>query len=276
VVSLIGIYFIHPIALQILEKTKHDADRLRWYAYGVPVVFGTSITATFLLMALAVHHFLGLLYLIAAVAGVSLASLLLRVSGGVFTAAADIGATLVEQENPKVPEEALATTYLNQLGDHVRDLCGFVLDAVSSLLVVVLAGMMLMSGHDLENISESTFRILSLIPWGMPSLGLLSAWLGGLVGLLLIALRRDGNVLMNGLYATLLLGAVAVGLVFYGDGFQVNGSVFLSTLPDNLFIPVLGLLGIVGGGLIGFGCEWYTSARYRPVKKPISRKNSTL
>ena len=264
--ALLGIYGIHPLALRLLSKAETSAQGFRYQSYLSAVLFGSAVMASNVLAAYVIYQHLGLLYLVSYVAGACLTALLIRVSGGVFTAAADIGMALSRVEQPKVPDESLVAGYLNQLGDHVRDLCGFPLDAATSMLVIILAGMLLLSVGPLETLAAETFVLLNGLPWMLPLLGVLATLLGGLLGCLLIARGRHVNLLMNGLYATLLAGAGLVTWFYRAGSFQSLSLGMLPWLPDVLFLPTLCALGLLGGGLIGFGCEWYTSSRFRPVQ----------
>ncbi len=268
--SLTGQYLVLRLTAYLLALTDEDRlDGLRYRSFAFSVIFGVLYVLLSGLMAYGVYQYLGLLYLLCYISGACFASLFIRVAGGVFTNAADMGDSLVQRlsEQPVLDDSNVARV-LNQFGEHVSDIGGFAHDAVTSLYVVMLAGVLLMTGADAESMPELSFKLIGDLSWIIPGLGIFSSVLGGLLGYVLIWRNRDSNLLMNSLYMTLISGAGAVALI-YRPGLLLGSNFVNHGFSEHYFVPLLVALGVLGCGLIGVGCEWYTSTNFRPLRSVL-------
>ncbi|MPZ61361.1 MAG: sodium-translocating pyrophosphatase [Propionibacteriales bacterium] len=104
--------------------------------------------------------------------GAALLAMFMRVGGGIFTKAADVGADLVGKIEKGIPEDdpRNAATIADNVGDNVGDCAGMAADLFESYAVVLVAALIL--GH-------ATFGEEGLVfPLIVPAIGALTAILG--------------------------------------------------------------------------------------------------
>ena len=163
--------------------------------------------------------------------GAALLAMFMRVGGGIFTKAADVGADLVGKVEQGIPEDdpRNAATIADNVGDNVGDCAGMAADLFESYAVTLVAALIL---------GKVAFGNLGLVyPLVVPAIGVLTA----IIGIFAVAPRagdRSGMSAINrGFFISAVISAVLVAI-----------ATFL-LLPDNLtkFVGVdIQSLGIVG------------------------------
>src|SRR6202142_3818727 len=122
--------------------------------------------------------------------GAALLAMFMRVGGGIFTKAADVGADLVGKVEQGIPEDdpRNAATIADNVGDNVGDCAGMAADLFESYAVTLVASLIL---------GKAAFGNLGLVfPLIVPAIGVLTA----VVGIFAVAPRandRSGMTAIN-------------------------------------------------------------------------------
>jgi K(+)-stimulated pyrophosphate-energized sodium pump len=183
--------------------------------------------------------------------GASLLALFMRVGGGIFTKAADVGADLVGKIEAGIPEDdpRNAATIADNVGDNVGDCAGMGADLFESYIVILVATLILANtafGPGKGQIGLA----FSLI---VPAIGILASVIGIFV---VRATPRDRSAMApinRGVLTSAILTIVGVFLVaqFYVHDLKVFWAVFT---------------GVVLGQAASRITEYYTSTETTPVR----------
>ncbi|MDV5146632.1 sodium-translocating pyrophosphatase [Streptomyces sp. SBC-4] len=200
--------------------------------------------------------------------GAALIAMFMRVGGGIFTKAADVGADLVGKVEQGIPEDDArnAATIADNVGDNVGDCAGMAADLFESYAVTLVAalilGMAAFGDHGLA------------FPLIVPAIGVVTA----VIGIFAVAPRRADRSGMNAinrgffLSATISLVLVAVAAFTYlPSSYAELEGVTEPGINDHAGDPrVLALvavaIGIVLAALIQQLTGYFTETRRRPVR----------
>src|SRR5207237_3967705 len=136
--------------------------------------------------------------------GGSLLALFMRVGGGIFTKAADVGADLVGKVQAGIPEDDArnAATIADNVGDNVGDCAGMAADLFESYEVMIVAAVIL--GIATFGVKGAVFPLL------VQGLGILTA----VAGILAVTPRSDAEhgirAINRGFFLSALLAACGV------------------------------------------------------------------
>ena len=214
--------------------------------------------------------------------GGSLLALFLRVGGGIFTKAADVGADLVGKVEAGIPEDdpRNPATIADNVGDNVGDCAGMAADLFESFAVTLVASIILgvsafqAIGLGVEKtnpvdgvtiITGGGVAVKGLIfPLAVVTIGLIAS----MIGIFVVKGRpSDGNdalkAINRGIYTAQIIAIVGAGLV----AFLYIGNPEDSTISH----PGARLFGaIVVGVILGFAAskitQYFTSTKTKPVK----------
>jgi K(+)-stimulated pyrophosphate-energized sodium pump len=200
--------------------------------------------------------------------GAALLAMFMRVGGGIFTKAADVGADLVGKVEQGIPEDdpRNAATIADNVGDNVGDCAGMAADLFESYSVMLVAALIL---------GKAAFGDSGLIfPLIVPMIGVLTA----VLGIFVVAPRkndRSGMTAINrGFFVSAVFSLILViiaAFVYLPDKFsKLKGITTLSVLhhsgnPRFLAIGAV-LIGLVLASAIQLLTGYFTETNRRPVK----------
>jgi K(+)-stimulated pyrophosphate-energized sodium pump len=195
--------------------------------------------------------------------GAALLAMFMRVGGGIFTTAADVGADLVGKVEQGIPEDdpRNAATIADNVGDNVGDCAGMAADLFESYAVTLVAALIL---------GAAAFGDKGLVfPLLIPAIGALTAVLG--IYITKPRATENGLTTINrAFYISAAVGALASVILSYvylpGD-FADFGDTFAGIDGDPRFIASAAVvIGIVMAAGILALTGYYTGTEYRPVK----------
>ncbi|MEX1248476.1 MAG: sodium-translocating pyrophosphatase [Anaerolineales bacterium] len=193
--------------------------------------------------------------------GGTLLALFMRVGGGIYTKAADVGADLVGKVEAGIPEDdpRNPAVVADLVGDNVGDCAGMAADIFESYEVTIVAGLIL--GVALYNITGHVEWII--FPLIVRGIGVLSS----IIGTYAVRAGREGGAekAMRAIFSGFLSSAAISAVLFLGAGFF-----YLSdpTLPGGWWRTPLAVgLGVLLAILIDRMTEYFTGTHQTPVKE---------
>ncbi|WP_296606426.1 sodium-translocating pyrophosphatase [Nocardioides sp.] len=195
--------------------------------------------------------------------GAALLAMFMRVGGGIFTKAADVGADLVGKVENNIPEDdpRNAATIADNVGDNVGDCAGMAADLFESYAVTLVAALIL---------GSQAFGDKGLVfPLLVPAIGALTA----VVGVYLCKPRPGENGLKTinrAFYISAAIGAVAsivLALVYLpGDFADLTNSTVDADASPRIVAALAVSIGIVLAAAILGLTGYFTGTDHRPVK----------
>jgi K(+)-stimulated pyrophosphate-energized sodium pump len=190
--------------------------------------------------------------------GGTLLALFMRVGGGIFTKAADVGADLVGKVESGLEEDdpRNAAVIADLVGDNVGDCAGMAADIFESYEVTIVSGLIL--GLALTAITGNNEWIV--YPLIVRGIGVLSS----MIGTYLVKtpeMEQGGDAfraISNGFLYSAGMSAVM---------FAIAGFVYLQNVPGGWWRPVLAVtVGVVLAIIIERVTEYFTGTHTPPVK----------
>ncbi len=186
--------------------------------------------------------------------GGSLLALFLRVGGGIFTKAADVGADLVGKVEAGIPEDDARNpaTIADNVGDNVGDCAGMASDLFESYLVTLVASIIL-GVAAFKSIGQDP-QLGVVFPVICQAIGIGAS----IIGILAVRAKKNDKSAMAPINRGFLLagvitaiGVMAVALTYVGE-WKVGGAV---------------LIGLVLGQVLSRLTGYFTSTEHAPVKE---------
>ena len=200
--------------------------------------------------------------------GAAMLAMFMRVGGGIFTKAADVGADLVGKVEKNIPEDdpRNAATIADNVGDNVGDCAGMAADLFESYAVTLVAALIL---------GKAALGDAGLIyPLIVPAIGTVTA----VIGIFLTRLRKTDKNAMQAInrsfFLSALISAVLTGLATFtylpSDFKLLSGlseEAILSAGNTNPRVLAFGavLIGIALAAAIQVLTGFFTEVGKRPV-----------
>jgi K(+)-stimulated pyrophosphate-energized sodium pump len=186
--------------------------------------------------------------------GGALLAMFMRVGGGIFTKAADVGADLVGKVEKNIPEDdpRNAATIADNVGDNVGDCAGMAADLFESYEVTLVASIIL--GAAAFTGSPQGAIVGVMFPLFVRAIGVITS----IIGIYSVRPRSETEhgmrAINRGFFISAILSAAAVYLVaqWYVEDLRVFWAV---------------VIGLVLASVIQLITEQFTSTTRRPVKE---------
>jgi K(+)-stimulated pyrophosphate-energized sodium pump len=199
--------------------------------------------------------------------GAALLAMFMRVGGGIFTKAADVGADLVGKVEKGIPEDdpRNAATIADNVGDNVGDCAGMAADLFESYAVTLVAALIL---------GKAAFGSYGLVfPLIVPMIGVITA----VAGIFFVAPRKSDRSGMTAINRGFFLSAIFSLVLVIGASFWYLPSSFskLSGVTDVTILHHKGdprllaigavLIGLILASAIQLLTGYFTETTRRPV-----------
>ncbi|MFY1673634.1 sodium-translocating pyrophosphatase [Plantactinospora sp. WMMB334] len=206
--------------------------------------------------------------------GAALLAMFMRVGGGIFTKAADVGADLVGKVEQGIPEDdpRNAATIADNVGDNVGDCAGMAADLFESYAVTLVAALIL---------GRAAFGEQGLVfPLIVSTIGVLIAILGVFITRLRAGDRSGLTAINRAFYASAVVSAILVAVMSFvylpatwaellGDDWRTRlGLAEGASDPIDPRILAIGavVIGIVLAAAIQALTGYFTETNRRPVQ----------
>jgi K(+)-stimulated pyrophosphate-energized sodium pump len=202
--------------------------------------------------------------------GAALLAMFMRVGGGIFTKAADVGGDLVGKVEAGIPEDdpRNAATIADNVGDNVGDCAGMAADLFESYAVTLVAALIL---------GTAAFGLKGLLfPLIVPAIGVVTAVIG-----VYVTRARVGEpglrAINRSFYISAAISAVActaAAFLYLPNSFsQLAGVTQIDGTPIEevtgspaVTAAVAVIIGIVLAGVILWLTGYFTGTEHRPVR----------
>lgn len=191
--------------------------------------------------------------------GASTVALFAKAGGGIYTKTADMAADIVGKIEQHIPEDdpRNPAAVADAVGDNVGDVAGSGADIFDSNVAAILAAAIL--GASIDRAAEIAAVTLpfsfALLPLLLASLGTVTS----VIGVFLVRPKEGedpGPALNRGTYLTTILFAIFAIIAVFGLG-------------ADLSLAGAAILGLIGGVIIGFTSDVFTSDRGLGPFKPV-------
>ncbi len=186
--------------------------------------------------------------------GGALLAMFMRVGGGIFTKAADVGADLVGKVEQGIPEDdpRNAATIADNVGDNVGDCAGMAADLFESYEVTLVASLIL--GAAAFSHSTQGAIVGVMFPLFVRAIGVLTS----IVGILAVSPRSETEGGMKAINRGFFLSAAVSAIAVF-----ILSKIYMKTWRPGIAV----LIGLILASVIQVLTEHFTSTTRKPVKE---------
>ena len=198
--------------------------------------------------------------------GGCLAALFMRIGGGIYTKAAEVGADLVGKVEKNIPEDdpRNAATIADNVGDNVGDCAGMAADVFESYEVTLVAAIILGAAAS-GVVGQGNVMLLVMYPLLVRAVGVIAS----ILGVLMVRGRDDREMdpmapINIGFWSSAILATIGFGLVSYymfRDGIGKPGGPTFQWWQ----FAAANFMGILLAVVTGRLTEYFTSIDKAPV-----------
>jgi K(+)-stimulated pyrophosphate-energized sodium pump len=196
--------------------------------------------------------------------GAALLAMFMRVGGGIFTKAADVGADLVGKVEQGIPEDdpRNAAVIADNVGDNVGDCAGMAADLFESYAVTLVAALIL---------GRAAFGSDGLVfPLIVAGIGVIVAIVGVFITRLRTSDRSGMTAINRAFFASAAISAVGVAIAAWlylpGSFGEFDGGSVVSDRDPRLVAIGAVVIGIVLAAIIQALTGYFTETGRRPVR----------
>ena len=186
--------------------------------------------------------------------GGALLAMFMRVGGGIFTKAADVGADLVGKIEQGIPEDDArnAATIADNVGDNVGDCAGMAADLFESYEVTLVASLIL--GAAAFNGSKIGAIAGVMFPLFVRAIGVITS----IIGIMAVTPRSENEhgmkAINRGFFLSAIVSAVAVFIV---------SKIYMHAWTPGIAVAI----GLVLAAVIQVLTQYFTDTKYKPVQE---------
>src|SRR5918999_2341249 len=186
--------------------------------------------------------------------GAALLAMFMRVGGGIFTKAADVGADLVGKVEKGIPEDdpRNAATIADNVGDNVGDCAGMAADLFESYEVTLVASLILGAAAFADSPKGAIVGVM--FPLFVRAIGVITS----IIGIYSVTPRSEDEHGMRSINRGFFISAVLSAIAVY-----VVAALYVEDL--RVFWAVV--IGLLLASVIQLLTEHFTSTRRKPVQE---------
>jgi K(+)-stimulated pyrophosphate-energized sodium pump len=186
--------------------------------------------------------------------GGALLAMFMRVGGGIFTKAADVGADLVGKVEQGIPEDdpRNAATIADNVGDNVGDCAGMAADLFESYEVTLVAALILGAAAFAGTPQGAIVGVM--FPLFVRAVGVVTS----IVGILAVSPRSENEHGMKAINRGFFLSAALSAVIVF-----IISEVYMDSLRPGFAV----LIGLILASVIQVLTQYFTDTQYKPVQE---------